>query len=53
LLAPVAVEIALAVAFDVQPRDAPTAFYGLLPNASVHGPSTPLDVAWKTNADGE
>ena len=53
LLAPVAVEIALAVAFDVEPRDAPTALVRLLPNAGVHGPSTPLDVAWKTDADGE
>ena len=53
LLASVAVEIALAVAFDVEPPDAPTALYGRLPNAGVHGPSTPLDVAWKPDADGE
>ena len=53
LLAAVATEIALAVAVDVEPHDPATALHGLLPDAGVHGPSTPLDVAGKADVDGD
>ena len=53
LLTAVAAEIALAIAIDVEPPDLATALHRLLPDAGVHRPSTPLDVAGKPDADGE
>ena len=43
--------IALPVAFDVEPPDAARPLYRLLPNAGVHGPSVPLDVARQPHVD--
>jgi hypothetical protein len=53
LLAPVAGEIALPVAFDVEPLDTTTALYRLFPDAGVYCPSAPLDVARQPDVDGE
>jgi hypothetical protein len=53
LLAAVAAEIALPVTVDVEPPHAPAVLHGLLPDAGVHGPSAPFDVAGKSDAEGE
>src|ERR1043165_9867269 len=42
LLSPVAAQIALPVAFDVEPPDAATTLHRVLPDAGVHDPSVPL-----------
>src|SRR5207248_11733193 len=53
LLPPVAAEIGLPVAFDVEPLDAATALYGLLPDGGAHDSSAPLDLARQPDVDRE
>src|SRR5437660_797484 len=53
LLATVAAEIALPVTFDIEQPDAPPPLHRLLPDARVHGLSTPLDVARQPDVDRE
>src|SRR6267154_1437479 len=53
LLPPVAAEIGLPVAFDVEPLDAATTLYGLLPDGGAHGSSAPLDLARQPDVDRE
>src|SRR4051794_4399308 len=51
VLAPVAAEISLPVAVDVQ-STRPTALADRpLPHGSAHGPALPLDVAWQPDID--
>src|SRR6185295_8567752 len=45
LLSPVAAQIALPVAFHVEPPDAAPTLHRVLPDARVHGPSAPFDIA--------
>jgi hypothetical protein len=51
LLAPMASEIALPVAVDVQPPHAAGPVDGLLPDAGVDGPPLPLDVTGQADVD--
>jgi hypothetical protein len=53
ILSPVAEEIALSVPLDVEPPNASTALYRLLPDGRVNGPSPPLDVAREADIDRE
>src|SRR6266850_4765542 len=53
LLPSVAAEIGLPVAFDVEPLDAATTLYRVLPDAGAHGFSAPLDVARQPDVNRE
>src|SRR5262249_54019145 len=53
LLAAVAAEVTLPVALDVESPDAATTRDRILPDAGVHGPPAPFDVARQTDVDGE
>src|SRR5262249_29260184 len=52
-LAAVSAEVALPVPLDVEPPDAAPPGDGILPDAGVHGPSAPFDVARHADVDGE
>src|SRR5438105_8054521 len=45
--------VALSVAFDIEPLDAPAPLDGGFPDAGMHGPAAPLDVARHSDVDGE
>ena len=53
LFTAVTAPIALSVALDVEPIDAPRSLDRIFPDARVHGPAAPLDVARKTDIDGK
>ena len=51
LLAAMAVEVALAVALQIEPADPAAPLHGILPDPGVHRAALPRDVAWKSDID--
>jgi hypothetical protein len=49
----VSAQVAVAIAVDVEATDHPTALHGLLPDARVHDPALPRDVAWHAHVHGD